>query len=417
MIAKHKKILNVSIVNLLSSTAEYISLAVMALYLSTYVSIIQTTVIISIPQMSVTFLGSISNIFERKLGAVRCLRLSSLLTGVAFLGLYLSKQMSLYVIFSIILGFAAVLYKPIMKSMFSSCGDELKKPDNVHRIRYITICVSSIIGPIVGMLIADNHSRALCLAITGASYLVISLYVGIVFSRIFEWKSEELSQEKSLLNHISNFRIRDKRLIIYILTGTLTYFVFIQFESIYSLFLTSYSSPEKIFSILLILNSICGLLFQFVFIVKDKQIPAKKAVVIGNIFFQVAFALFGVSFALSNYISLPLLGGAIIIYSLGEVLTIPALDIIIDNIAPKDKKSLYFGMAEIRSVGFTLGPIFAGYLLEVKNEAFASFSSVGILLLANLVFICGKKFCPNEQKGNEIDTISDSVFNYKNGII
>ena len=396
MIVKHKKIINVSIINMLNCTAEYISLVVLALYLSAHISIIETAIIIGIPQMAVTFLGSISSLFERKLGAVRCLSISSLLAGAAFIGLYLSRQMMLYIIFSVLLGIASVLYKPIMKSIFSSCADELNKVDNVHRIRYITICISSIIGPLLGILIADNFSRALCLAVTGVLHIIIGLYVGIVFSRIFVWNNETGSQEKNILKYFSDFRVKDRMLIIYIITGTLVYFVFVQFENMYSLFLTSYPSPDKIFSALLVLNSICGLLFQFVFIAKAKHLTAKKSVLIGNTFFQAAFMLFGISFAISSRMSLLLLAGAVIIYSLGEVLTIPALDIVIDEIAPKDKKSLYFGMAEIRSIGFTLGPIFAGYLLEVKNAAFASLSSVVVLMLASFVFISGRKAQKNK---------------------
>lgn len=395
MITKYKKIMNVSIINLLSCTAEYISLVVLALQLNTNVSIVQTAIIIGIPQMSSTFLGSFSNIFERRFGAIKCMFVSSLLTGIAYIGMAISKKMLSYIIFSVLWGIAIILWKPIIKSMFSSCSGELKKSDNVHRIRYITICVSSIIGPLIGLLIADNFSRALCLMLTGILNIVIGIYVGLVSSNIFNDDAKEIQYKNNRL-HINNFLVKDKILLIYILTGSLVYFVFVQFENIYSLFLTSFPSPERIFTILLVLNSICGLVFQFFLIIKLELLTPQKSVYIGNTLFQVAFLLFGFSFLIMNHASLWLLGIAVIIYSLGEVLTIPTLDIIIDNIAPNDKKSLYFGMAEIRSIGFTLGPIFAGYLLEIKNAAFASFSSIAVLILANIVFLFGQKLQQNK---------------------
>jgi MFS family permease len=403
MITKYKKIINVSIINILNCTAEYISLVVLALHLNTNITIVQTAIIIGIPQMSSTFLGTFSSILERKFGTIKCMCVSSFLTGIAYIGLALSKRMLSYVVFSFLWGFAIVLWKPIIKSMFSSCSEELKKPDNVHRIRYITICISSIFGPLLGVLIADNYSRALCLVITGIINIIIGLYVGIVFSYAFTINKGSIQIKNENMSKSYIF-VKDKILLIYILTGSLVYFVFVQFENIYSLFLTSYPSPDRIFSILLILNSICGLIFQFFLIVKIERLSAQMSVLIGNTFFQVSFFIFGFSFLLMNQASLYLLCIAVIIYSLGEVLTIPSLDIVIDNIAPNDKKSLYFGIAEIRNIGFTLGPIFAGYLLEVKNAAFASFSSVIILLLANMIFLLGKRL-QNKDSSNVVSEL------------
>lgn len=390
MIKSKCKILNISVINLLSSTAEYISLIILALYLNENISIVKTSIIIGVTQMIATFMSSLSSPLEKKLGMSKSLCISSILSGISYIGYYITNDFIGYLFFAILLGFANVLWKPLIKSLFSSCSTELTQADNVHRVRYITICLASILGSLLSLFISNHYTRATCLLVSGIIYIVIGIYLSVRFSSIFK---NHFTKEIKIKKHfcLKEFFIKDIYLIIYILMGTLVYFVFVQFENIYSLFLLSYPSPDKIFAILLTINSVCGLLFQLLLIAKTKNLAATKSIQIGIAFFQVAFMIFGISFMQLTPNPLWLLIMAVVIYSVGEVLTIPALDIIIDNIAPNDKKSLYFGIAEIRNIGFALGPVFAGYLLELKGASFASFVSVFILLLVSIpLFIIRK---------------------------
>lgn len=68
------------------------------------------------------------------------------------------------------------------------------------------------------------------------------------------------------------FKKADGRLVLYILAGTLIYSVFSEFESVLSLYLAKITrNPGEIFSILLMINSVCGLVFQFILVFWSKH--------------------------------------------------------------------------------------------------------------------------------------------------
>lgn len=74
-------------------------------------------------------------------------------------------------------------------------------------------------------------------------------------------------------------------------------------------------------------------------------------------------------------------------YSLGEVIALPSLDITIDKIAPVDKKNLYFGFAELRGIGFALGPVIMGMLLEKFGAVILNLTNIFLLGIALLIEI------------------------------
>ena len=161
------------------------------------------------------------------------------------------------------------------------------------------------------------------------------------------------------------------------------FLVFSQFESIFSLFLKNYFlKPEKVFSYLLILNSLFGAVFQSLIMRKTKKTKNIKNICIGNALFAVAFLMF----AYSNF-SITYLALAVIIYSMGEVLVIPGVEIAIATICNQQNSTLYFGIAELRMLGFTLGPIFAGVLLDKYTPAIVCICNSIIICISCLLFV------------------------------
>lgn len=56
------------------------------------------------------------------------------------------------------------------------------------------------------------------------------------------------------------------------------------------------------------------------------------------------------------------------------------MDITIDKIAPDDRKNLYFGFAELRGIGFVLGPVIMGMLLQRFDAIILNLTNIFLLL-------------------------------------
>lgn len=177
----------------------------------------------------------------------------------------------------------------------------------------------------------------------------------------------------------------NKQLLICILSGTLIYAVFSQFESVYSLALdTVYANPATIYSVLLSLNSLTGIILQAYIIWRNNNKKNSISVGKGLVYFQIGFILFSAAFHFTN-IGLCLLILGVLIYSAGEVIVIPGIDVQIDKLASTDSKSLYFGVAEIRTLGFVVGPIVMSWLLDITNATWMCLMCVVVLSIALLL--------------------------------
>lgn len=385
MLIRYKRTITLAIINFINSLAEYVSLVILALYINKKVSIIETTVVIAIPSLFSSFFGSVSVKFQNLLGSKRCLIFSFFLNFLAYQIYYLSNAIILLLIAAVINGMSRILFQPVMKTLLCEASDEFVQKENVHRLRYLTICLAGILGPFLGCLISDSFSKEACIQVT---LILIAISIFLTYIMIPKEKTEYIKQEKkgNIFDFVRDISNVSNLLWIYILVGTLIFFVFVQFESTYSLYLKSYfEKSEKVFSILLAFNSIFGILFQLI-LSKVKIKESKYLVSVGICFFISAFLIFSVLFY-KNSPTILLLVIAIMIYSIGEVMVIPGLDIIIDEISTPEKKTLYFGLAEIRNLGFTLGPIFCGFVLQYYSPFIASLLSCLVLIFADALFL------------------------------
>ena len=123
------------------------------------------------------------------------------------------------------------------------------------------------------------------------------------------------------------------------------------------------------------------MLYMFISSKSKKRLSNKTIVLLGNIAFVIAYALFTYGKS-SLYIYVI----AICIYSIGEVLVIPATDVAVDEISPENQKSLYYGVAEIRSIGFTVGPILASAILQNGSPSNMCITTMVIFAVSTIFF-------------------------------
>ena len=376
-----------AVLNLLYSFGIYLTLPVLALYFhhDLEISIGYVGILLGIPPIISALFGSLGAVISHKVGEVYSLLIGIITTIVCYTLYLITTNFFLLLIVSILNGISLILWKPIIKALFAHHGMRLKNEDMVFRINYIVICVGAILGPVIAMAISQYPKQI--------NLFLSMICFGIIMVVLFAKKSavevdKTLLTRKTKPSFLSNVKRVDPILFYYVLAGALVFLVFSQFETIFSLALQEVSDdPIRLFSFLLIVNSVAGIVLQ-VFIMKFNQKKnTKLTLTAGHIAFAVSFLLF--AFSNGNLVFLVI---ATLLFSLGEVLAIPGSDIIINEIATKENKTLYFSIAEFRIIGFSLGPILSGFILDSFGSMMMFLTSVALICIAGFIYFLPSVF-------------------------
>ena len=255
-----------------------------------------------------------------------------------------------------VLGTGKPLLNPSVKAMVSdNCPEALK--DRVFKLRYILICLAFATGPVLGVKLSQINDYY---AFYGTSLILI---VFVVFIYLTKSKTQDTNAIKAPSENSpetkSSWR-SNTPFIMYILGGFWVFVVFSQFENVMPLALSVVTdSPKGLFSDLLMVNAISALLFQFL-LMKDVTIHNNRmSIFIGVLFYILSFSVFAFS---SNH--LILLYPATIFFTLGEVFLFPVSEHLLDLSISRNERGVYYGVAELRQLGFFAGPVTGGFLLD-----------------------------------------------------
>lgn len=356
---KNRVVVKLLIFSLITTTISYIILPFFSIYLisNNKLSIFQAGIIISTYTLFNTLTSTITYKFYKRFNPSIILRVAILTIGIIYISIVYINNFYIIFLLAIILGISQSFIEPIIKILLSKNKGSIDS-SLIFRVRYMILCISIIIGPIIGNFIA-YLSKTYIFIISGVLYILLS-FLGI--SLIINKKN--LSIITSEENNSNNLLVKNKNiditLSVLIFTSILVFAVFAVFETVTPLSLSQYTKePEKIFSILIILNSILALLIQPIIIFISNKITDIHFAKLGCIIFALAYIIF--SFSKSNII---LLITATIVFTFGEAMIIPSIDIIIDKIAPIEKKTLYFSYLELRKLGFFITPIFCSFIIQ-----------------------------------------------------
>lgn len=368
------------LVNFLYALGVYITLPVLALHfnLDVGLSFIQVGILLGTPPIISACLGFMGSFISQRTGMINSLMMGLFLLIVPYFCYVYVKSFVVLFLVCLLQGFSRVFWEPVMKYLFVSHAREADCQNIIFRIKYCAICLSAIVGPLFAGLLS-TQGKVNCL---WASIMVfVLLLIGISMNKSgLDRCGEQCAQER--IRKFKDVKECDRQLLYYILANTLVFFVFAQFETVFSLALREFSdNPERLFTGLLLLNAIGGIVLQFGFLCIGGKVKTLHYILLGNLAFAVSFLLFACSRGEIFY-----LVAATVIFTMGEVVVIPGVDMIIDETAPENKKTLYFGLAEFRLLGFSLGPVIASMILEFFGSTIMFLSSTVVSLLAGILY-------------------------------
>lgn len=369
------------------TTARAITLPYLVVYLSTHMalSIGETGLLVG----GAMFLASLLSLYGGHL--VDTLRshtlivASSVIFALAFVGIVASTSAVPFFAFLVLAYLAQTVVDIAAKAGFCALLPEDRRGE-VFAIKYTFNNIAWAVGPMLGVLLieTDDHLPFLVSALIG-------LGLGLVYYRLGErdLRSQREGGPAVGFAQVVLSLLRDRRLVCFTLGGVLSAVVFGQFTAYLSQYLVvTLQDPAEVArlaSYLVTSNALTVIGLQYLIgrrIDRQQLMPWLMA---GMLLFIAG--LLGFSMAASA----PAWCLAMLVFTLGEIIVIPAEFMFIDLIAPEHLRGVYYGAQNLSNLGAGLGPILVGLALEHIVPVAVFYLLIGSVILAAVFYGLGTR--------------------------
>ncbi len=289
------------------------------------------------------------------------------LTGstLTYLGFFLASQYlassanaGLYfALLNLSAGWFASFFWPATQALLGDLTAEQQRP-RLYRYRYVIANIGGGLGPVLGVALGLATAPTAFLATAAIYAALLVLLLSCPFPIDATLARQGARPVRSLRESFDVLR-RDRPLRWLLLSAILFGSAYAQIESNLSQFLyREFSDGVQFFSLLIMLNAIGVIALQPLAALLESRLSASITMSVGTAVFCTGCLVIA---ALPGHKEAIALG--ILIITLGEVLVVPTLSVLIDQIAPEDMRGTYFGAATLRQLGPASGPFMGGIVL------------------------------------------------------
>ncbi|WP_314242856.1 MFS transporter [Streptomyces kutzneri] len=298
----------------------------------------------------------------------------------------------------------------------------------VFSLRYSLQNIGAAAGPFLGIAaLAAGPGGPFILSVTviGASLLPL-----IIFRHRFvpagsgttapagaaEQSTDEQSAEKQDEEETPTFRQvlkvmgADRRLTYFTIGGILSIVVYgplLTFMSQYLVLVEDRDTAYKLVAYISAANAITVIGAQYALGSRLKQDNLLKWLTVGIGAFIVGL----VAMSLSTNAAIIVI--AVVIFSLGEVILVPAEFTFIDSIAPDNLRGSYFGAQNLIHIGIALGPILCGFLLQHFAPATMFYVLIAVVTASWWFYVIGCRVTAAHREPVQVGAESVKVGNQK----
>ncbi|MHA1619840.1 MAG: MDR family MFS transporter [Promethearchaeota archaeon] len=321
-----------------------------------------------------------------KFGRRTMLLFGLVVSGFSSILMGLVDDLNLFFVVAALVGLVGNTGGPAQQAMIADLLPPEKQPEGYSILRVVANLAVTI-GPAIGGLLAARSYMSLFIADAISSGITAI----IVFMVIPETKPQaEDGSIETIMQSVGGYKevFKDKMFIIFVGIATLVSLVYMQMNSSLSVFLLQeYEFSLQNFGLLISMNSLMVVLFQFLITRRISKYIPLKMIAIGTAFYAVGFGMFGfVSTA-------PMFFLAMIIITIGEMFIAAFSQSIVASFAPEDKRGRYMAVYSYAHIIPTLvGVLAAGLIMDHMDPNWvwyfggiiASFGVLAYLLLNKL---------------------------------
>ena len=270
---------------------------------------------------------------------------------------------TLYILI-VIVGLLSRIANPAYDALLADILPEAKRQEGFGITR-VAFNYAWIVGTAAGGLIASRSF--LTLFIVDA---VLSLTVAVILYRFLPEtrpviQPDEKKQQESLLHTLAGYRLvlRDLAYMGFTVAGMLFLIVYQQQYSSLPVFLRDvHGISSQSYGVMLSIAGLEVILFQIWISRTIRKYPPFMTMLFGTLFFIAGFTLIGLVRSVLMFVL------AIVIITIGEMITFPTNRVIASNFAPADMRGRYMAIYDLGwAVPSTLGPAAAGLILDHYN--------------------------------------------------
>lgn len=281
---------------------------------------------------------------------------STLAFALAFVVAIASRSALLFFICLVLINLTLAVVDIAAKAAFCALLPVTQRAE-VFAIKYTLSNVGYAVGPLLGvaMLEFDEHLPFIASALTG-------LGMCLAYWRLGDrgLQAGPLEQPAVGFAQVALGLARDRRLVCFTLGGVLSAVVFGQFTAYLSQYLVVTSSPSeaaRLVGYLVTTNAVTVIALQYLI---GRRIGRQQLM---------PWLLMGMALFIAGLLGFAIAGSvlawclAMLVFTLGEIIVIPAEYMFIDLIAPEHLRGVYYGAQNLSNLGAALGPVMVGFAL------------------------------------------------------
>jgi len=299
--------------------------------------------------------GSLSDKYGRKL----ILLVGLIFSGLGILVLGFVQDLTFFYLFAGLLGLFGAAGGPARQAMVADMLPPEKRTSGYAILR-VTANLSVTIGPALGGLLITHGFLTLFIGDAVAS----AITAVIVFYKIPETKpdTDTKKQKETFIDTMKGYShvLKDGVFMLYIFFGALVALVYLQMHSSLPVFLRDqHEFPAQKFGLLVSLNAVMVVLFQFFITRKISKYRPFKMMALGVILYGIGFLMYGF---VSNEVWFFV---AMAIITTGEMFIATFSQSLVALFAPEDKRGRYMAVFSLKwTIPNLFGVLLAGVIMN-----------------------------------------------------
>lgn len=323
--------------------------------------------------------STIGGALADKYGRRSMLLLGLISSGIGSILMGLVDKLNLFFVLAAFLGVLGDLGGPARQAMVVDLLPKDKQAEGFGLLR-VAINLSATGGPMLGGFLAGQSYMLLFIA-DAVSSLITALIVFIVIPETKPEKQDD-KPEESVIKTLIGYKevLKDSVYIMFLAVSAITVLVYMQMNSTLSVFLLKeYGFPKESFGLLLSMNALMVVLFQFWITKRISKFAPMKMMAVGTLLYMIGFGMYG-------FISEPyLFFVAMAIITVGEMIVIPVSQATVARFAPEDKRGRYMAVYGYHwSIPTLFGILAAGLVYDYIGPNWVWYLA-GILSLISII--------------------------------
>ncbi|MBF7146837.1 MDR family MFS transporter [Bacillus toyonensis] len=390
---------------LLTRTTESMLALIMIIYVNKMLNgnIMMTMLIFGLQPLSDIVFTLIAGGVTDKYGRKKIMLIGLLLQGVAIGSFIFAQSIFIFALLYVINGIGRSLYIPAQRAQIADLTKQ-KQQAEIFALLQTMGAIGSVIGPLIGAIFYTTHPEYLFMM----QSITLMIYAIVVWTQLPETAPAITTPKQTLEVASSPKQFVHKHYAVFgLMASTLPIsFFYAQTETNYRIF-AEHVFPNFVFILAFI--STCKAILEIIlqiFLVKwSERFSMTKIILISYACYTIAAIGYGLSATISS------LFFTLLFLVIGESIALNHLLRFVSEIAPTDKRGLYFSIYGIHwDISRTCGPVIGAVLLSKLNGNMLFYICACFLIVGGIVqalFVQNlerKKIKGNVQKDNSQHT-------------